>query len=202
LLESTQYLFPPLSFRHQTPKMLARRFAQQTSFLAARQARSFAAVGDKIPSVSVDLGFPPQKVNVAERTAGRKTIMIGLPGAYTPVCSEKMVPSYIAKQAELKAKGVEEVLVISVNDGAVMKAWGKDQGGDGTMVTFLGDPKSELTKALDLVFDAPPILEIFGHSRCKRFAMVIEDGKIKAMNVAGGDIPDEATFAEAMLEEL
>lgn len=104
------------------------------------------------------------------------------------------------KQAELKAKGVDEVLVYCVNDGAVMEGWAKDQGIEGSMITFLGDPCSELTKALDLVLDAPGPMAVLGNPRSKRFAMVVEDGKITAINVAGGDVPDEATFVDAMLE--
>lgn len=161
-------------------------------------ARAFAAVGDKFPAVSVDYGFPPSQVDLGQRLAGKKTVVIGLPGAFTPVCSNKSVPGYLAKQAELKAKGVDEVLVCSVHDGAVMQAWAKDQGVEGSMLTFLADTRCELTEALDLVLNVP----VLGNARCKRFAMVVEDGVIKALNVAGGDIPDEATFVEAMLEKL
>jgi len=90
--------------------------------------------------------------------------------------------------------------VYCVNDGAVMEAWSKDQKVEGSMITFLADTQSELTKALDLVLDAPPAMAVLGNPRCKRFAMVVDNGVIKACNVAGGDIPDEATFVDAMLE--
>ncbi|CAE8607030.1 unnamed protein product [Polarella glacialis] len=102
-------------------------------------------------------------------------------------------------QTELKAKGVSEVLVYCVNDGAVMEGWAKDQGVAGSIVTFLADTRCELTKALDLVLDAPPAMAVLGNPRCKRFAIVVENGVIKNITVAGGDVPDEATFAEAML---
>jgi len=111
------------------------------------------------------------------------------------------VPGYLAKQAELKAKGVDEVLVYCVNDGAVMEGWAKDQGVEGSMVTFLADTRGELSKSLGLVLDEPGVLEKLGNPRCERFAMVVDNGKITAMSVAGGDVPDEATFAEAMLEQ-
>jgi len=111
------------------------------------------------------------------------------------------VPGYLAKQAEMKAKGVDEVLIYCVNDGAVMDGWAKDQKVAGSMITFLADTRSELTKALDLVLDAPGVLEKLGNPRCERFAMVVDDGKITGMSVAGGDVPDEATFVEAMLEK-
>jgi 2-Cys peroxiredoxin 5 len=176
--------------------MLARRLLPRAC--NALSARGFAAVGDKFPAVALDSGFPPQQVNMAERPAGKTTSGVGLPGAVTPVGSAKQVPGYLAKQAELKAKGVSEVIVYCVNDGAVMEGWAKDQKIDGSMVSFLADTRSELTQALDLVLDGVPVL---GNPRCKRFALVVDNGVIKAMTVAGGDVPDEATFAEAMLEK-
>lgn len=111
------------------------------------------------------------------------------------------MPGYLAKQAELKEKGVDEVLIYCVNDGAVMEGWAKDQKVAGSMITFLADTRGEMTKALDLVLDAPGVLEKLGNPRCERFAMVVDDGKITHMAVAGGDVPDEATFADAMLEK-
>mmetsp|Transcript_88096 Transcript_88096/g.284515 ORF Transcript_88096/g.284515 Transcript_88096/m.284515 type:complete len:107 (+) Transcript_88096:298-618(+) len=104
-------------------------------------------------------------------------------------------------QAELKAKGVDEVLVYCVNDGAVMEGWAKDQKVAGSMITFLADTRSELTKALNLVLDVPPAMAVLGNPRCQRFAIVVENGIIKDLTVAGGDVPDEATFAEAMLKK-
>jgi peroxiredoxin len=110
------------------------------------------------------------------------------------------VPGYLAKAAELKAKGVSDVFVYCVNDGAVMEGWAKDQKIEGSMITFLADTRSELTKALDLVLDAPPAMAVLGNPRCKRFALVVENGTITSVSVAGGDVPDDATFVDAMLE--
>eukprot|EP00927_Polykrikos_kofoidii_P000974 TRINITY_DN1035_c0_g1_i1.p1 TRINITY_DN1035_c0_g1~~TRINITY_DN1035_c0_g1_i1.p1 ORF type:complete len:175 (-),score=39.40 TRINITY_DN1035_c0_g1_i1:135-659(-) len=173
--------------------MLARRVLSG-SF--PRFSRNFAAVGDKIPAIEMDFGFPPTKVNLAERFAGKKTVLVGVPAAYTPTCSMKHVPGYLAKHAELKAKGVDEIIVYAVNDGAVMEAWAKDQKIEGSNITFLADTGCELTKALDLTLDLP----VLGNTRCKRFSMLVEDGVIKTINVAG-DVPEEDTFAEKMLEQ-
>jgi 2-Cys peroxiredoxin 5 len=107
----------------------------------------------------------------------------------------------LAKQHELKAKGIDEVLVYCVNDGAVMEGWANDQKIAGSMITFLADTRSELTEALDLVLNAEPAMSVLGNPRCKRFAIVVDNGVIKALTVAGGDVPDEATFVEAMLEQ-
>jgi len=82
-----------------------------------------------------------------------------------------------------------------------MEGWAQDQKVAGSMVTFLADTRSELTKALDMVLDADEAMAVLGNPRCKRFAMVVDDGVIKAISVAEGDVPDEATFAEAMLEK-
>lgn len=111
------------------------------------------------------------------------------------------MPGYLAKQDELKAAGVDEVLIYCVNDGAVMEGWGREQKIAGSMITFLADTRGEMTKALDQVLDAPGVLEKLGNPRCERFAMVVDDGEIKALTVAGGDVPDEATFAEAMIKQ-
>jgi len=118
------------------------------------------------------------------------------------------VPGYLAKQDDLKAKGVTDVLVYCVNDGAVMTAWAQDQGVDGSIITFLGDPRSELTKALDLVLDHPGPMSVLGNPRCKRFSMLIDDGVIKTVNVAAsdddpaGDDNPTVSLVEKMLEDL
>jgi len=118
------------------------------------------------------------------------------------------VPGYLAKQDELKAKGISDVLVYCVNDGAVMTAWAEDQGVNGSIITFLGDPRSELTKALDLVLDHPGPMSVLGNTRCKRFSMLIDDGVIKTLNVAAsdddpaGDDNPTISLVEKMLEDL
>jgi len=103
---------------------------------------------------------------------------------------------------------VSDVLVYCVNDGAVMTGWAKAQGVEGSIVTFLGDPRSELTNALGLVLDHPGPMGVLGNNRCKRFSMLIEDGIIKTINVAAtesdpaGDDDPSVTLAEKMLEDL
>lgn len=105
----------------------------------------------------------------------------------------------MAKQDQLKAKGVAEVIVYCVNDGAVMEAWAKDQGVEGSMINFLADTRMDLTKALGLTTE----IGVLGNTRCHRFAMVVDNGVIKAVTVADPTkkVPDEATFVEAMLEK-
>jgi len=103
---------------------------------------------------------------------------------------------------------VSDVLVYCVNDGAVMKSWAKVQNVEGSMITFLGDPRSELTEALGLVLDHPGPMSVLGNNRCKRFSMLIEDGIIRTMNVAAteedpaGDDDPSVSLAEKMLGDL
>jgi len=118
------------------------------------------------------------------------------------------VPGYLAKQAELKAKGVSDVLVYCCNDGAVMKGWATDQGVEGSMITFLGDTRSELTEALGVVLDHPGPMGVLGSPRCKRFSMFIDDGVIKTINIAAaendpaGDDNPTISLVEKMLGDL
>ena len=107
------------------------------------------------------------------------------------------VPEYLEKQDALKAKGIDEVLVYCVNDGAVMKGWAKDQGIEGSMITFLADTRRTLTEALGMVMDHPGPMDALGNLRCKRFCLFIDDGTIKVFNVseaegdpAGDNEPD------------
>jgi peroxiredoxin len=108
----------------------------------------------------------------------------------------------------LKAKGIDEVLVYCVNDGAVMSAWAKDQGVEGSMITFLADTRGELTKALDLVLDHPGPMSVLGNKRCKRFAIYAEDGVIKVLNVSegpddpAGDTDPSKSLVENMLASI
>lgn len=112
------------------------------------------------------------------------------------------------QQDELKAKGVSDVLVYCVNDGAVMTAWAMDQFTDGTIIKMLGDPRKELTEALGLVLDHPGPMSVLGTPRCKRFSMLIDDGIIKTINVAGteddpaGDDNPKISLVEKMLMDL
>lgn len=88
------------------------------------------------------------------------------------------------KQDALRAKGVEEVIILAVNDGAVMMNWAESQNTSSTMLTFLGDPNSKLTRACDLELTHPGPAEVLGPGRCKRFAMHVVDGEIRAVNVS------------------
>merc|ERR1719379_2937824 len=119
---------------------------------------------------------------------GKKVVLVGLPGAFTPTRSTCQVPGYIAKESELTAKGVSEVMIFCVNDGAVMTGWSKEMKCDKSgVITMYGDPRSELTEALGLVLEHPGPMSVLGNPRCKRFSMLIDDGVIKTINVAAAE---------------
>ena len=99
------------------------------------------------------------------------------------------VPGYLSKQAELKAKGVDEVIVYCVNDGAVMKAWAKDQKIEGSIITFLGDTRREFSEAVGMCMDHAGPKHALGSKRCKRFVLIVEDGIVK--NVEVSEAPDD-----------
>lgn len=144
------------------------------------------AFGDACP-------LSPEKVSVADASKGKKIVIFGLPGAYTPTCSAKHVPGYVEQLPALKAKGVDEVWCVSVNDGFVMAAWGKELGAFGK-VRMLGDGSADFAKKLGLESD----LTAFGMGvRSQRFSMFVVDGVVKSVNVEQGgkfEVSDAATM--------
>src|SRR5437899_1129879 len=144
-------------------------------------------VGDKLPEATLyeSKGFgeacplSPEPVSVTEATKGKRIIIFALPGAFTPTCSSKHVPGYLANHDSLKSRKVDEIWCVSVNDGYVMAAWGKDQKALGK-IRFLGDGSGELTKKLGLEND---ITKGGMGIRSKRYSMFVEDGVVKQLNV-------------------
>jgi peroxiredoxin len=138
-------------------------------------------VGDKMPSGTLTLATKdgPQKVSADDFFKGKKVVLFSVPGAFTPTCDAKHLPGFVEKTADLKGKGVDTIACLSVNDAFVMKAWGKSQGCEGK-VEMIADGNAEYTKALGLDFDASG----FGMgTRGQRFAMVIDNGVVKNLNV-------------------
>ena len=139
----------------------------------------------------------PKEVNVADAAKGKKIAIFGLPGAYTPTCSAKHVPSYLSNRDKLLAKGVSEIWCVAVNDGFVMAHWGRDQKALGK-IRFLGDGSAAWTRALGLELD----LGARGMgTRMQRFSMLVDNGVVKSINVeAPGKF--EVSDAETMLRQL
>uniref|UniRef100_G3QA91 Peroxiredoxin-5 n=1 Tax=Gasterosteus aculeatus aculeatus TaxID=481459 RepID=G3QA91_GASAC len=131
-------------------------------------------VGEQLPAVEVHEGEPGNK--------GKKGVLFAVPGAFTPGCSKTHLPGFVQQAQDLKSKGVQEVACISVNDAFVMAAWGKEHGSDGK-VRMLADPTGAFTKAVDLLLDSDQIVQALGNKRSKRYAMLVEDGVVKKINV-------------------
>jgi peroxiredoxin len=153
-------------------------------------------VGDKIPATTLkDTNM--KDVTTQELFDGRKVVVFAVPGAFTPTCSEQHLPGYIANADAIKAKGVDEIVCISVNDAFVMGAWGKDRGAE-NHVRMLADGNGDFAKALGLDFDGSGIG--FG-IRCQRFAMVVDNGSVTTLAVEQ-PMKFEVSSAEAVLAAL
>ena len=156
-------------------------------------------IGDKLPNgtlyeMSED---GPKPVPVADLVKGKRVVIFGLPGAFTPTCSALHVPGYVAQADQLKAKGIDEIVCLSVNDAFVMGAWGKDQK-VGDKVRMLGDGSAALTQALGLELD---LIERGMGVRCQRFSMLLDDGVVKVLNIeAPGKF--EVSDAATMLQQI
>ncbi|MFI4989038.1 MAG: peroxiredoxin [Alphaproteobacteria bacterium] len=156
--------------------------------------------GDKLPTVKIKYmgANGPAETTTDELFKGKKSVLFGLPGAFTPTCSAKHVPGFVQNAAALKAKGVATIACISVNDAFVMGAWGKDQGA-GDKVMMLADGNADFAKAVGLEQD----LSAAGLGvRSKRYAMVIDDGTVKWLGVEEAPGKLEASSAENVLKQL
>ena len=159
-------------------------------------------VGQSIPNATL-MQRQEDKTNKTFETTelfkGRKIALSGMPGAFTGTCTGEHVPSFIRRAKELKAKGVDEIIIFAVNDPQVMKAWGEATGGTDAGLTFLADPMCEFTEALGLRFDAPQGGLI---ARCVRFAAIVENGVIKTLKFEEAPLGCSLTSGDSILEAL
>ncbi|MBK1889089.1 peroxiredoxin [Undibacterium sp. 14-3-2] len=163
-------------------------------------------IGEQLPAGSLaefvevageGCSIGPNTFQVADLVKGKTIAIFGLPGAYTPTCSAQHLPGYIAHAAELKAKGVDEIWCVSVNDAFVMGAWGRDQKATG-VVRMMADGNAAFSKALGLDAD----FSKFGMGiRSQRYSLLAVDGVVKQLNVeAGGKF--EVSNVETLLAQL
>jgi len=156
-------------------------------------------VGDKLPSVTLYEGNPGNKVNIAELFAGvKKGIIIAVPGAFTPTCSKTHLPGYVDKYEEMKGKGVELIVCISVNDPFVMEAWGEACKTTGK-IRMLADTLGEFTKAVDLQLDLSAVL---GTVRSKRYSLLVENGVVTRVNVEPDGKGATCSLAPEILKQI
>lgn len=186
--------------RHYKPS--ANRFVTKFSTSAAPAATAIISVGDKLPDSTLSYFDPAgelQTVTVSDLTKGKKAILFAVPGAFTPTCSQKHLPGFVEKAAELRAKGVDTIACISVNDAFVMKAWKQDLN-VGDEVLLLSDGNGDFTRALGVeldLTDKPIGLGV----RSRRYALLAEDGVVKVLNLEEGGAFTNSS-AEDMLKTL
>jgi glutaredoxin/glutathione-dependent peroxiredoxin len=157
-------------------------------------------VGDRLPQSTFRVMTPegPQTRTTDDVFKGRKMVLVAVPGAFTPTCHRTHLPGFIEKAAELKAKGVEGIAVTSTNDAFVLDAWGKTLGaGEGFL--FLADGNADFAKAVGLANDSSG----YGLGiRSKRYAMLVEDGVVRALNTEDAPGKAEISSAETLLKAL
>lgn len=159
------------------------------------------SVGQPLPDATLIQMGPngAESVSVHAMAKGRKVVIFAVPGAFTPTCHSAHVPSFIRTKDGFAAKGVDEIICISVNDPFVMKAWGESTGAANAGITMLADADSSFTKAMGLAFDAPPVGLL---ARSKRYALYAEDGVVKALHLEESPGTCEISGGEALLKAI
>ncbi len=159
------------------------------------------STGTKLPEATlVKMGEKgPEQVALDEKLKGRKVALFAVPGAFTPTCHSAHVPSFIRTKDDFAAKGVDEIICISVNDPFVMKAWGEATGATEAGITMLSDASSEFTKAIGMDFDAPPAGLV---ARSKRYAMLVEDGVVTVFHAEESPGTCDVSGGEALLAAI
>ena len=157
--------------------------------------------GDSLPEATFSrMGADgPEQVAIADLTKGRKVVIFAVPGAFTPTCHAAHVPSFIRTKDDLKTKGVDEIICISVNDPFVMQAWGESTGATEAGLTLLADGTGAFTAEIGMSFDAPPV-GLMGRS--KRYAMLVDDGKVSLLHEEESPGICEVSSGEALLAAM
>ncbi|SRR5579883_1422089 len=157
-------------------------------------------VGDRLPNVTLRLISEDGPLPVATNDffAGKKVVLFGLPGAFTPTCHKNHLPGFVANEQAFKNKGVDAIAMTSVNDHFVLAAWSKATGADGK-IKFLADGNADFAKATGLDFDASAAgLGV----RSKRYSMLVEDGVVKKLNIEEAPGKVDLSGAEHLLAEI
>uniref|UniRef100_G1Q1S1 Peroxiredoxin-5 n=1 Tax=Myotis lucifugus TaxID=59463 RepID=G1Q1S1_MYOLU len=169
-------------------------------FRSAAVAMAPIKVGDAIPSVEVLEGQPGNQVNLAELFKGKKGVLFGAPGSFTPGCSKTHLPGFVEQAGALKAKGAQVVACLSVNGVFVAEEWGRAHNTEGK-IRLLADPTGAFGKETGLLLD-DWLVSLFGNRRLKRFSVVIEDGVVKSLNVEPDGTGLTCSLAPNILSQL
>jgi peroxiredoxin len=157
-------------------------------------------IGDRLPEATFRLITEdgPRPVTTGEYFKGKKIVLFGLPGAFTPTCHKNHLPGFVANEAAIKAKGVDAIAMTAVNDPFVLSAWAKASGSEGK-IAFLSDGNADFAKAAGLEFDAAA----GGMGlRSKRYSMLVEDGVVKSLNIEDAPGKADVSSAEHILGQL
>ena len=159
------------------------------------------SIGDTLPEATlIQMGNEgPEDIQLSNKTKGRKVVIFAVPAAFSGTCTSTHVPSFIRTKHKFEAVGVDEIICISVNDPFVMGAWGEHTGATEVGLTMLSDAASEFTKLIGLDFDAPQA-GMFGRSR--RYAMLVEDGKVVALNLEENPGICQVSAGEGLLDTI
>jgi peroxiredoxin len=158
------------------------------------------AVGRKLPDATFKTSTAdgPKELSTADVFAGRKVVLFGVPGAFTPTCNNNHLPGYIENRDAILARGVDQIAVVAVNDVFVMNAWARASGGDGKIL-FLADGSGDFARAAGLDLDLSK--GGLGH-RLKRFSAIVEDGTVTALNIEDAPGTVASSGAATILEQL
>ena len=159
------------------------------------------SVGDRLPEATLFeiTGQGPAQVASAGVFAGKTVALFGLPGAFTPTCSNSHMPGFVAAADELRAKGIDEIVCITVNDPHVAAAWGRVTGAEAAGIRVLGDSLAELTRAMGLDFDGSARgLGV----RCKRFSALVKDGEVTVLNIEPAPGQAVCSVGEVLLDQI
>jgi glutaredoxin/glutathione-dependent peroxiredoxin len=187
----------PVAFA--APRALCYRSADRLGILSEGQAMTIK-VGDRLPSVTLRQVTPegPKEVSTGNFFSGKKVVLFAVPGAFTPACSQRHLPGYVDRAAELKAKGIDEIACVAVNDAAVLGAWARDQKSEGK-ITMLADGSGDFVHAVGLELD----LSKGGlGTRSQRYSMLVEDGVVKSLNIEPAPGQVDTSSAETMLRVI
>lgn len=159
------------------------------------------SVGDKLPAAMLLEKGPdgPRPVSLSDRTTGRRVVIVAVPGAFTPTCDGKHLPSFVRTKPQFDAKGIDEVICISVNDVHVMAHWGETSGATAVGITMLADGDASFTKAVGMEYDRP---EVGFYNRSRRYALYAEDGVVKILNAEEAPGVCDISAGETLLAAL
>ncbi|XP_018420672.1 PREDICTED: peroxiredoxin-5, mitochondrial [Nanorana parkeri] len=184
----------PVSFLLLSPLRIAARSGVWSRAMSIK-------VGDSLPEVLVFDGGPGNKTSLKDVFGSEKGILFGVPGAFTPGCSKTHLPGYVSQAEDLKTRGVKVIACISVNDPFVMKEWGNAHNAEGK-VRMLADPTGDFVKAAGLGLNKEELLALFGTQRCQRFSLIVDCGKVKAINVEEDGTGLTCSLAGNILSQL